>query len=47
VRARMPHDAGIPVFHPATEAIAALNKRLKQAFDPKFVLNPGRIGPDM
>ena len=31
------------VFHPLAPAVHTLNKRLKQAFDPKGIFNPGRI----
>jgi glycolate oxidase FAD binding subunit len=30
------------VFEPETGALAALTKRVKESFDPKRVLNPGR-----
>ena len=32
-----------PVFQPQPEPLAALSKRLKENFDPKGVLNPGRM----
>ncbi len=40
---RLPQDmpSAIPVFHPLDPAIAALNQRIKWAFDPKGILNPG------
>jgi glycolate oxidase FAD binding subunit len=31
------------VFHPQDPALAALSQRVKQSFDPKAVLNPGRM----
>ena len=33
----------LAVFHPQTEALAALTKRIKGAFDPLGILNPGRM----
>lgn len=35
--------AAIPVFEPPSDALAALSMRIKEQFDPKRVLNPGRI----
>jgi glycolate oxidase FAD binding subunit len=35
------------VFHPLTPALLALHKRLKQAFDPKNILNRGRLYADL
>jgi glycolate oxidase FAD binding subunit len=35
--------AAVPVFQPQDEALAALSARVKDAFDPKCVLNPGRM----
>ncbi len=32
-----------PVFQPQPEALAALSQRLKENFDPKAILNPGRM----
>jgi glycolate oxidase FAD binding subunit len=31
------------VFDPPDAAVAALTKRVKESFDPKGVLNPGRM----
>lgn len=31
------------LFHPPTAAVRRLNERLKQAFDPKGIFNPGRM----
>jgi glycolate oxidase FAD binding subunit len=33
----------IDVFHPASGGVAALNERLRQSFDPKGILNRGRM----
>jgi len=33
----------VPVFEPQPEALAALSRRVKEAFDPKRILNPGRL----
>jgi glycolate oxidase FAD binding subunit len=30
-------------FHPQPGPVAALAKRVKESFDPKAVLNPGRM----
>lgn len=35
--------SGIPVFQPQPEGIAALSKRIKEGFDPRGILNPGRV----
>jgi len=35
-----------PVFQPLDETIAGLHRRLKSVFDPKSVLNPGRVYGD-
>ncbi len=42
---RAPSDTrnSIPVFHPQTDHVAGLTMRLKENFDPKGVLNPGRM----
>jgi glycolate oxidase FAD binding subunit len=35
----------VPVFEPQPAALAALSRRVKQAFDPAHILNPGRMVP--
>ena len=35
------------VFQPLSSAMLALHQRLKQAFDPHGILNPGRIYPEL
>lgn len=43
VRAGQEVRAAVPVFHPQPDGIAALSLRLKESFDPKHILNPGRM----
>lgn len=43
VRATPAERAAIPVFEPQAPALAALSARLKSEFDPKNILNPGRM----
>ena len=43
VRAAPSHRAALPVFEPQAPALAALSARLKQEFDPRNILNPGRM----
>jgi glycolate oxidase FAD binding subunit len=43
VRGPAASRAAIDVFEPATGALGALTKRVKESFDPKGVLNPGRM----
>jgi len=43
VRAPAAVRAAIAVFQPQDEALAALTKRVKASFDPRGVLNPGRM----
>jgi glycolate oxidase FAD binding subunit len=33
----------VDVFHPAAEGVAALGERVRQSFDPKGILNRGRM----
>ncbi len=33
----------VPVYQPQPDALAALTRRVKESFDPKHVLNPGRM----
>jgi glycolate oxidase FAD binding subunit len=44
VRAPAPDRAATPVFEPQAPALAALSARLREQFDPKGILNPGRMG---
>ena len=43
VRAPDATRASIPVFQPQEPGLAALTRRVKESFDPKGVLNPGRM----
>ncbi|MDW6025163.1 glycolate oxidase subunit GlcE [Mesorhizobium sp. BAC0120] len=43
VRAAPDVRAALPVFEPQPPALAALSARLKEQFDPKGILNPGRM----
>ncbi len=43
VRAPAALRAAVDVFEPQTGALAGVNKRVKESFDPKGVLNPGRM----
>jgi len=36
-------DRGTEVFHPLTTKLAALHERIKRAFDPQGLFNPGRL----
>jgi len=37
----------VPVFEPQPAPLAALARRVKDAFDPRRILNPGRMAPDL
>jgi glycolate oxidase FAD binding subunit len=37
------HDGRGEIFHPLSPALLTLHKRLKAAFDPQRILNPGRM----
>jgi glycolate oxidase FAD binding subunit len=37
----------VPVFEPQPQALAALARRVKDAFDPRRILNPGRMASDL
>ena len=43
IRADAAIRAAVPVFHPQPTALAQLAKRVKESFDPKDILNPGRM----
>ena len=43
VRASEEHRRAISVFHPQPAPLAALSARVKAEFDPKNILNPGRM----
>ncbi len=43
IRAPDPVRSAVPVFQPQEAALAALTLRIKQAFDPAQILNPGRM----
>ena len=43
IRATEDIRARVPVFQPEPAPLAALTMRLKEAFDPRRVLNPGRM----
>ncbi|WP_353642390.1 glycolate oxidase subunit GlcE [Mesorhizobium sp. WSM2239] len=43
IRATPSHCAALPVFEPQPPALSALSARLKAEFDPKGLLNPGRM----
>lgn len=45
VRAPLETRLRMPVFSPLPEALLRLTERMKTAFDPKAVLNPGRMYP--
>jgi glycolate oxidase FAD binding subunit len=43
IRAPAAVRAAVDVFEPQSGALAAVSKRVKESFDPKGVLNPGRM----
>ena len=43
IRADARTRANVPVFQPQPDGVAALTRRLKDNFDPRRVLNPGRM----
>ncbi len=47
VRAAEPVRAAVPVFEPPAAPVAAISARLKDAFDPQRILNPGRMYPEL
>ncbi len=47
VRAPEPVRAAVPVFQPPAPGIARLFRGMKESFDPRGVLNPGRMYADL
>lgn len=47
IRAPEPVRASVPVFHPPVAGVARLSRGVKASFDPRGVLNPGRLYADM
>jgi glycolate oxidase FAD binding subunit len=47
IRASAELRSAVPVFQPQEPALARLSKRVKASFDPKRILNPGRMYPDV
>jgi glycolate oxidase FAD binding subunit len=45
IRADQGMRATVDVFQPQAEALAALSARVKASFDPRHILNPGRMYP--
>lgn len=43
IRAPAAIRAAVDVFEPQSEGVAALSKRVKDSFDPRGILNPGRM----
>jgi glycolate oxidase FAD binding subunit len=43
IRAGDPLRAAVPVFQPQAQSVAALAARIKESFDPKRILNRGRM----
>lgn len=41
------HDIKAETFHPLPKSLKQLHQRLKHAFDPAGILNPGRMYPDI
>jgi glycolate oxidase FAD binding subunit len=40
-------DRSAGAFHPLPEGLAGIHRRLKRAFDPAGILNPGRLYPEI
>jgi glycolate oxidase FAD binding subunit len=43
MRAPDPVRQVVPPFQPQSAGVAALSERLREKFDPKGILNPGRM----
>jgi glycolate oxidase FAD binding subunit len=46
VRAEAAARLAVPPFEPEPAPVAALSRRVKAAFDPYGILNPGRLRPE-
>ena len=47
IRASAELRSRVAVFEPQPTPLAALNRRIKERFDPKHILNPGRMVGDL
>ncbi|MGE0715596.1 MAG: 2-hydroxy-acid oxidase, partial [Alphaproteobacteria bacterium] len=47
VRAPDAVRATVSPFHPQAPGLALLARRVKDQFDPRRILNPGRMAPDL
>ncbi len=47
LRAPEPVRAAVPVFQPPEPGLGVLLRRVKESFDPRGILNPGRMYPGM
>lgn len=47
VRASADARRRVPVFEPRPTPLAALERRVKESFDPRHILNPGRMAPEI
>ena len=45
IRAPAELRSAVPVFQPQDPGLARLSQRLKEGFDPRGILNPGRMYP--
>jgi glycolate oxidase FAD binding subunit len=43
IRAPQAIRASVAVFEPQDASLAALSRRVKDSFDPRHILNPGRM----
>lgn len=43
IRAADSDRCTVPVFQPQPAPLAALSQRVKESFDPRHILNPGRM----
>ncbi len=43
IRGSAEQRENVPVFQPQPDGLAALTRRIKDGFDPRRILNPGRM----